>query len=398
MINLLIRLFIRDHENVEDKNIRLRYGILAGSVGIFCNLLLAGVKVTAGFLTGAISVTADAANNLSDALSSIVTLVGFRMAGKPADEDHPYGHGRIEYISGFIVAAAIIAVAIGLLQTSVSNILKGTVPEVSKTTVVILIIAILVKMWMARFYFHISDRISSTAMKATARDSLSDCITTSVSLLSVLVLLFAGINIDGWAGALVSVFVFWSGCTSIRDTTDLLLGKAPEPELIEKIRRITLGEPEIIGVHDIFVHEYGPGVTIVSMHVEIRYNRTLTEAHDIIHEIENRIRAEKLADRVTIHIDPVAFDDPERKQILKETESALNRIDPVISMHDLMIYHKEGKKTISFDIVVPYDYPLSDQELTSRILNTIRKDDTDYEVEIDRGEYQLYSGSKFPER
>ena len=398
MINLLIRLFIRDHENVEDKNIRLRYGILAGSVGIFCNLLLAGVKVTAGFLTGAISVTADAANNLSDALSSIVTLVGFRMAGKPADEDHPYGHGRIEYISGFIVAAAIIAVAIGLLQTSVSNILKGTVPEVSKTTVVILIIAILVKMWMARFYFHISDRISSTAMKATARDSLSDCITTSVSLLSVLVLLFAGINIDGWAGALVSVFVFWSGCTSIRDTTDLLLGKAPEPELIEKIRRITLGEPEIIGVHDIFVHEYGPGVTIVSMHVEIRYNRTLTEAHDIIHEIENRIRAEKLADRVTIHIDPVAFDDPERKQILKETESALNRIDPVISMHDLMISHKEGKKTISFDIVVPYDYPLSDQELTSRILNMIRKDDTDYEVEVDRGEYQLYSGSKFPER
>ena len=398
MIKLLIRLFIRDHENVEDKNIRLRYGILAGSVGIFCNLLLAAVKVTAGLLTGAISVTADAANNLSDALSSIVTLVGFRMAGKPADEDHPYGHGRIEYISGFIVAAAIIAVACGLLQTSVNNILKGTVPEVSGVTVTILIIAILVKMWMARFYFYISDRISSTAMKATARDSLTDCITTSVSLLSVLVLLFAGINIDGWAGALVSIFVFWSGYTSVRDTTDLLLGKAPEPDLIGKIRKITLENPEIIGVHDIYVHEYGPGMTIVTMHAEIRYNKTLTEAHDIIHEIENRIRAEKLADRVTIHIDPVAYDDPARQQILKEVEDVLTAIDPVISMHDLMIYNKGKRKTVSFDIVVPYDHPLSDQELSARILNSLKKEDTDYEVEIDRGEYRLNSGSKFPKR
>ncbi|MBQ1288854.1 MAG: cation transporter, partial [Erysipelotrichaceae bacterium] len=201
MIEFLIRTFIKDHENTADKNIRLRYGVLAGSVGIFCNLLLTAIKVTVGLLTGAISIIADAVNNLSDALSSIVTLVGFRLSGKPADEDHPYGHGRIEYLSGFIVAAAVIAVAVNLLKTSVENILNGRVPEVSRTTVLILVIAILFKMWMARFYFYISNKISSTAMKATAKDSLTDCITTSASLISVLVLLFAKINIDGWAGA-----------------------------------------------------------------------------------------------------------------------------------------------------------------------------------------------------
>ncbi len=398
MIEFLIRTFIKDHENTADKNIRLRYGVLAGSVGIFCNLLLTAIKITVGLLTGAISIIADAVNNLSDALSSIVTLVGFRLSGKPADEDHPYGHGRVEYLSGFIVAAAVIAVAVNLLKTSVENILNGRVPEVSRTTVLILVIAILFKMWMARFYFYISNKISSTAMKATAKDSLTDCITTSASLISVLVLLFAKINIDGWAGALVSLFVIYSGYTAARDTIDLLLGKAPEPERIEEIRRTALENPEVIGIHDLRVHEYGPGTVIVSLHLEMDYDKTLSEAHEIVHQVENAIRGKKLAEQVTIHIDPVSYDDPQRRLILKEVRDTLTGIDPVISMHDLMVAGENGRTRVSFDVVVPYEYPLSNEELTEKIRNMLKKQDTDYEIEVDRGEYQILSGSKFPEK
>ena len=397
MTQLLIRLFIKD-ENTEDKNVRLKYGILAGCVGIFANLLLTIIKIITGMLTGAISITADAMNNLSDALSSIVTLVGFRMSGKPADSEHPFGHGRIEYLTGFVVSVAIIAIALNLLKTSAVQIMTGTVPYVNRYTAVILSAAILVKAWLSGFYYHISRMISSPAMRASGRDSLMDCLTTGVSLVSVLCLLVTGINIDALAGFLVSFVVLWSGITAARETLEPVIGKAPDPELVDQIRAAALQNEAVINVHDIYVHEYGPGTRIVSMHVEMSSALSLIEAHKHIHHIETELRRSRLADQVTIHVDPVDFNDPERTKEMELTETVINNISPELSMHDFMIIPgKEGKRTIAFDVVVPYSSSLNDQDLTEKILRALPKDpDTEYEIEIDRGDYRTVSGSRFP--
>lgn len=397
MTQLLIRLFIKD-ENTEDKNVRLKYGILAGCVGIFANLLLTIIKIITGMLTGAISITADAMNNLSDALSSIVTLVGFRMSGKPADSEHPFGHGRIEYLTGFVVSVAIIAIALNLLKTSAVQIMTGTVPYVNRYTAVILSAAILVKAWLSGFYYHISRMISSPAMRASGRDSLMDCLTTGVSLVSVLCLLVTGINIDALAGFLVSFVVLWSGITAARETLEPVIGKAPDPELVDQIRAAALQNEAVINVHDIYVHEYGPGTRIVSMHVEMSSALSLIEAHKHIHHIETELRRSRLADQVTIHVDPVDFNDPERTKEMELTETVLYNISPELSMHDFMIIPgKEGKRTIAFDVVVPYSSSLNDQDLTEKILRALPKDpDTEYEIEIDRGDYRTVSGSRFP--
>ena len=397
MTQLLIRLFIKD-ENTEDKNVRLKYGILAGCVGIFANLLLTIIKIITGMLTGAISITADAMNNLSDALSSIVTLVGFRMSGKPADSEHPFGHGRIEYLTGFVVSVAIIAIALNLMKTSAVQIMTGTVPYVNRYTAVILSAAILVKAWLSGFYYHISRMISSPAMRASGRDSLMDCLTTGVSLVSVLCLLVTGINIDALAGFLVSFVVLWSGITAARETLEPVIGKAPDPELVDQIRAAALQNEAVINVHDIYVHEYGPGTRIVSMHVEMSSALSLIEAHKHIHHIETELRRSRLADQVTIHVDPVDFNDPERTKEMELTETVLYNISPELSMHDFMIIPgKEGKRTIAFDVVVPYSSSLNDQDLTEKILRALPKDpDTEYEIEIDRGDYRTVSGSRFP--
>ena len=361
MTELLIRLFIKK----DKEGARHEYGVLAGIVGICCNLLLTIFKIVTGIMTGAISIATDAVNNLSDAVSSIVTLVGFKISGKPADREHPYGHGRAEYVAGFIVAASVIAVALNLLKESVAHIITPNELDVSFTTIIILTVSILLKLWMSLFYTKIAKRISSEAMMATAIDSRSDCITTGVALISVVSMLAFNINIDGYAGAIVSIFVIISGFRSAKETIEPLLGKAPDPELTSKLVDEARAHSEILGVHDIRIHEYGHDLIIASMHVEVPYNLTLTEAHDIIDQIESSITSKKLVNEITIHVDPVNTDDKEMLKIKDELAGYLKGLDKRISIHDLRLVREGSEMRLIFEVLAPYDMDKSNDELTS---------------------------------
>ncbi|MBR1472139.1 MAG: cation transporter [Lachnospiraceae bacterium] len=373
MTGLLIRLLVRDADEVKDPKVRQRYGMLAGMVGIFCNVMLSVLKVVLGLLSGAVSIAADAVNNLSDAASSVVTLLGFRLAGKSADKEHPYGHGRMEYISGFIVAAAVVAVAIELLRTSADHILHPVELDVRPVTIVLLSCAIVVKCWMALFYSTIGKRISSTALRASATDSLADCVTTAVALAVVVVMLLWNINIDGYAGVIVALLVMAAGVRSAKETIEPLLGQAPDKELVEEIRRIAMEHEELLGVHDLRVHEYGPGRTIASMHAEIPYTIGMLRAHEILDEIEQQIVAQGLVSEITIHTDPVVTDDLEMQQLKQMTQSAAYALDPGISVHDFRMQHGEKQDRISFDVAVPYELAISDEEISSRITTALEK-------------------------
>ena len=377
MSELLMKLFVRDPSQ------RHKYGLLAGVVGIMCNVLLATVKVITGIMTGAVSIATDAVNNLSDAVSSVVTLIGFKISGKPADREHPYGHGRVEYITGFVVSAAVIAVAIDLFKESVSNIITPKDLDVSITTIVILAASILLKFWMSSFYNKIANRISSEAMHATAADSRADCITTGVALLSVAVMLIFGKNIDGYAGAVVSVLVMISGLRSAKETIEPLLGTAPDKEKIRAIESEALSHPEIMGVHDMHVHEYGHDIEIVSLHVEVSCDLTLVTAHDVIDAIEHDIVAEGLASEVTIHVDPIAVNDPETMTLREELSSYLKTISPDISIHDFRLIRRESEHShLIFEILVPYDLTKTDNELRALLCTRIADCGRDYEVAI----------------
>lgn len=363
MTNLLIRLFIKDKE----KGDRHQYGVMAGIVGICCNLLLAVFKIITGILTGAVSIATDAVNNSSDAVSSIITLVGFKISGKPADREHPYGHGRVEYITGFIVAAAVIAVALTLLKESVSNIFNPTELDVSISTLVVLVVSIGIKIWMSLFYGKIAKKISSEAMRATAADSRADCITTGVALLSVLMMLVFNINVDGYAGAIVSLFVIWSGIKAAGDTLKPLLGSAPDKELIEKIEKEARSHEKVLGVHDIRVHEYGHDVIVASGHIEVPYDMSLVEAHEMVDCIEKNILSLGLVTEMTFHVDPVMTDDEEMIDHREKILNALKALDPKADLHDFRMIHAADSDTLIFEILVPYEVKMTDDELRAYV-------------------------------
>ena len=360
MTELLIKLFIKEG----DENSRHKYGVMAGVVGIICNLILTVFKVITGIVTGAVSIATDAINNFSDAISSIVTLIGFKISGKPADREHPYGHGRVEYLTGFIVSAAVIAVALTLLKESVLNIINPKELDVSIATIIILVASILLKLWMSMFYAKIAGRISSEAMMAAATDSRSDCITTGVALISIICMLIFKINIDGYAGAVVSLFVIRSGFQSAKDTIEPLLGKAPDPELTSKLTAEAKAHSEILGVHDIRVHDYGHDRVIASMHVELPYNMTLTDAHELIDRIEHSIMSQKLVNEVSIHIDPVNVDDEEMLLIKRELCAYLAHIDGRLSIHDFRLVREDGRYRLIFEVLASYDLDMTDEEIT----------------------------------
>lgn len=375
---LLIRLFVKDRDNVGDPNVRQRYGVLAGIVGICCNIFLSVIKLVVGILSHSVSIAGDAVNNLSDSVSSVITLVSFRLSGKKADREHPYGHGRIEYISGFLVAAAVIAVAIELLKTSVESIIHGSSLDVSVYTIIILTCTILVKVWMSRFYLKISRRIDSAAMMATAKDSMADCLTTGVALISVIVKLTADVNIDGYAGALVSLLVIWSGVMSAKETIELLLGEAPSEETVRKIMDMTSAHEEIREVHDIRVHDYGPGRTFASMHVEMPYELGFVKAHEVVDILEQEITDAGIVGEITIHMDPIIGDDDEVNRLRGKTRELASVIDERITVHDFRIIRGESDNKIIFELTVPYDYEGTDEDIESRLrkeLTAIRTDD-----------------------
>ncbi len=382
MTELLIKIFIKDKDNAS----RHSYGVMAGIVGICCNLILTAFKIVTGLVTGAVSIASDAVNNLSDAVSSIATLIGFRISGKPADREHPYGHGRVEYVTGFIIAAAVIAVAINLLKESLHNIFYPKELDVSYTTIIILSGSILLKLWMSIFYTKISKKISSKAMMATAIDSRSDCITTGVALISVIIMLFFGKNVDGYAGAIVSLFVIYSGIESAKETIAPIIGEAPDKEIIESIENIAKEHPEILGIHDIRLHEYGPGMIVSSFHVEMPYTLSLVEAHEVVDDIERRITEEKIVTEVTIHIDPVITDDEEMLRLREELSQYMKKLDERISIHDFRMIHGNGKERFIFDIAVPYELNKTDDEVKRIINEKLGETYTDYlmTVTVDR--------------
>lgn len=304
MTQLIISLFIKNSDSIQDEKVRERYGVVSGMTGIICNLLLFAGKIIVGLLSGAISIVADAFNNLSDAGSSIITLIGFKMAGKPADKGHPYGHGRIEYLSSLFIAVFIIMMGIELFKTSVEHILHPDVVEISTGLYIVLILSIAVKCWMYFFNRKLGRKINSSALLATATDSISDTISTFAVLIGMVIYQFTNFNIDGWIGLLVAIFILYAGVRTAWDSANPLIGSAPDEGLVEGINHLVLSHPEIQGMHDLLIHNYGPTHSDISLHVEMSGQLDLIKAHAIVDHIERELE-EKYSCDVTIHIDPL---------------------------------------------------------------------------------------------
>lgn len=385
MTELLLKIFIKNSNDTDNPVVRQKYGMLSGIVGITCNIILFLLKFLAGIITGAVSVAADAFNNLSDAGSSIVTFIGFKVSGKPADTEHPFGHGRIEYISGLIVAAAIIVMGVELFRGSVARIFNPDEMYFSILSVIILVGSILMKTWMFLFNRSLGKRLDSAAMLATSTDSLSDCVATAVVLLSLLLWKITGINIDGIAGTIVAIFVFVAGVQAARDTLQPLLGQPADEKLAHKIEDTVKEDEHVIGVHDLIVHDYGPGRRFASLHAELPYNMDMLDAHEIIDTAEKRVK-NNLGCDISIHLDPVITDDEQINELRKITNQIISTIDARLSMHDFRVMRGPMMKKLMFDVVVPYDFEISDDVLKKKINSYIKiYDDNCYAViNIDR--------------
>ena len=356
MAALLIRLFVRDANKVEDPQVRFRYGKLTGYVGLSANLLLFFLKIAAGVVSGSMAVTADAFNNLSDAGSSVVTLVGFKLSSRPADSQHPFGHGRMEYLSALAVAVLIMAAGLELCASSVDKILHPSDTAISWLTLSILAVSIAVKLWMTLFYRKVGRLIDSETLKASTTDSRNDVICTSVVLLSSLINLLCGVRIDGYIGLLVALFVLWSGFSLVREAVSPLLGLAPDPKMVKEIEELVLSHAGIIGVHDLIIHNYGPGRLIISLHAEVPCEEELLRSHDRIDCVEREIAARFHAN-VCIHMDPVDTKNERIRELKTMVKQALKQVDPRLSLHDFRVVFGETHTNLIFDIVAPFRYP-----------------------------------------
>ena len=372
MTDWLVKHFIQNPDDKDDPAVRQRYGLLSGGVGILLNLLLSAGKFLAGLLTGSIAVTADAFNNLSDAGSSVVTLAGFRLAAKQADDDHPFGHGRIEYLTGLLVAAAILLVGVELARTSLEKILQPEAVDFSWLSVGILCASILVKLWMSAFNRRLSQRIGSAAMAATAADSLSDVVATSAVLLGTLAGHFFSLRIDGWVGILVAAFILRAGWEAAKDTLDPLLGQSPDPDLVESIQKAVLAHPQVTGVHDLIIHDYGPGRRMMSLHAEVPMDADVLEVHDVIDNIERELK-ETFHIEAVIHMDPIATKDPQTNALREKMAALVREIDPAMTIHDFRMTVGPDHQNLIFDVVVPHKCPLSDEEVKAAIAGKARE-------------------------
>ena len=385
MITLLSKIFLRSHPDLKSPHTRQAYGVLCGAVGIFLNLCLFAGKFFAGMISRSIAITADAFNNLSDAGSSVITLIGFKMAGQKPDPHHPFGHGRIEYISGLLVAVIILLMGIELLKTSVAKIAHPEELAFSPLILVILLISICVKCYMYLYNRSLGKRLDSAAMLATAADSFSDCLATTVVLISTLVSHFTGLSIDGWCGIFVGLFICCSGFGAARDTINPLLGQAPDREFVQQVNAIVMAHQTILGIHDLIVHNYGPGRTLISLHAEVPADGDLLELHDLIDTVEHELRA-TLNCHAVIHMDPVCVGDEETMRLKELVKGYLSEIDDSISMHDFRIVTGPTHTNLIFDVVVPYGFPMPDRELTDAIGRLVRRDNPNYYtvIEVDK--------------
>ena len=351
MTELLVRFFIKTPERTEDVSVREAYGILAGIVGIACNLILCAMKFIIGIISGSIAIQADAVNNLSDVGSSAVMLIGSKMAGKPADREHPYGHARMEYIAALIIAFLILIVGFELGRESVLKIIAPEPVEFSVAMIVVLVLSILVKFWMSRFTSNIGRRIHSSTMSAATSDSISDVISTGAILISSVVGYFKGVNIDGYIGVVVAGFVLYSGITILRDTISPLMGEAPDPKTVAELTDRILAYDGIIGIHDIMVHSYGPGKRIASAHAEVRSDCDLMAIHETIDTAEREIGAQ-MGILLTLHLDPIEVDNAALNVAKDEIAGVLANIDPALRFHDFRMVRGENRTNLLFDIVV----------------------------------------------
>ena len=387
MLKLLIRLFIKNPEDTSSQSVRNAYGTLCGGFGILLNVLLFAGKYFAGIISGSVAISADAFNNLSDAGSSLISLLGFRLASKRPDPDHPFGHGRIEYLTGLVISALIILMGFELGKTSVSKILHPTPIEGGILPMIILRVSIAVKFYMSSYNRAIGKKISSASMLATATDSLSDSVSTAVVFLSMLISKIFGLNIDGWAGLAVAVFICFAGISAIRETVAPLLGKAPDKEFVSEIEETVMEHPEILGIHDLIVHDYGPGRMFISLHAEVDGNGNVFALHDVIDLAENDLR-EKFGCLATIHLDPIDPRNSEltslKEDILKEIRAALG-IES-ITVHDLRMVPGTTHTNVIFDAVLPAECKMTDAEASALIRKSVLKDHPGYfaVVNIDR--------------
>ncbi len=366
MIRLLSRLFIKDYKKTELPQVRQAYGMLCGGVGIGLNILLFLGKFLAGIISNSIAITADAFNNLSDAGSSVITLVGFRMAGQKPDPGHPFGHGRIEYLTGLFVSLLILLMGAELVKTSFGKILHPEDTLCTPLVAGILAASILVKFYMYLYNRQTGRRIDSAAMLATATDSFSDMLSTAVVLAATLTGHFTGLHIDGWCGLLVGLFILFAGFRSAKETISPLLGQPPAREFVDQIETIVLSSPEVLGIHDLIVHDYGPGRVMISLHAEVPAAGDLLHLHDTIDNIERELH-EKLRCDAVIHMDPVMNDDEETAELKKRVTQLLHSIDDSLNLHDFRVVKGPTHTNIIFDILVPFGLKLKDEEITNRM-------------------------------
>ncbi len=368
----LVRRLIRQADRGDDLVVRRKYGELGGIVGMLCNVMLFAAKLTVGLISGSIAIMADAVNNLSDAGSSVVTLVGFRLASKPADKEHPFGHGRFEYVAGLVIAVVIVSVGLNFFKDSIQRIWEPEVLTVSNWGLIALTLAIPVKCWMFFFYRTLGRRIHSTVMEATAFDSLSDILTTSVVLVSVLIGRWTDWPTDGYAGVLVAGFVIFGGIKIIRDTINPLIGEAPDPELVEELERKMLENPDICGVHDLIIHNYGPGRYFASAHAEVNSDCDPMRIHDSLERTENEV-ATALPVRLTLHCDPFDRNDPEYKKWRLAAVGAAKALDGRFNVFDFRMSQHKRYLHLRFQVLVPLDSSLSSNELRKKLQQKLRE-------------------------
>lgn len=372
MITFLASLFIKDSKNYKEPSVRQAYGVLSGAVGIGLNILLFFGKWLAGTISGSIAITADAFNNLSDAGSSIITLIGFRLSGQEPDPEHPFGHGRMEYISGLLVSVAILVMGLELIWSSIGKLRSPEPIESSALVFGILIASILVKLYMFFYNHSLSKKIESAAMKATSVDSLSDTVATTLVLIATLISKYMGLLLDGWFGILVGLFILYTGGSTLKETIDLLLGQPPKQEFIDEVKEIVLGHSMVHGVHDLIVHDYGPGRVMISLHAEVDVNGDIQDIHEQIDHIEHELQ-EKLHCSATIHMDPIVTDDKEVLAMKTKVEEMVHFLDESFSMHDFRMVKGSTRTNLIFDVEVPRKTSYTDNEIVNWLKERIHE-------------------------
>ncbi len=381
MTDFMCKRFVKNHENTKEPQVREGYGKLASVVGIISNAILCIAKILVGLISGSIAIIADGINNLADASSSVITLAGFKLSALPEDDEHPYGHARIEYITGMIVSVLIVVVGVELIKSSIDKILHPEPLEFSWSMVIVLLLAILLKVWQAMFNIKIGKKINSVALTATGTDSRNDVISTTAVLFSIIIGKMANIQIDGYMGVLVALFIIWSGIGLIKETSSPLLGEAPDPDLVAAISEMASDFDGVLGIHDLVVHNYGPGKVFASIHIEVDANGDLMESHDMVDNIERQL-SKKLHIVLTAHMDPIKVDDPIVALMNEVTTKVTDSLDGISNVHDLRVVPGSTHTNIIFDIVVNPSCKLSNKEIHQAFTDAIKAIDENYFVVI----------------